>query len=168
MSPPPPCPDHRPRLPGSQTMTDQKNEFFNVFHCCCCETRIKESNMIASGSGLSRSNRTKEFNMCATLSRCSPSLKHRPKSPTREQVSLEWLETRTGVETCVQVSWKSHPSGTDGKERRAVVRLHTLPTFFVVRTKESATCVQKLFTIMLGSMHDGQPTVILRASVMKR
>ena len=34
-------------------------------------------------------------------------------------------------------------------------RAHNSPPFFVVRTKESTTCVQVLFTITLGSVHDG-------------
>ena len=43
--------------------------------------------------------------MCATFSRVS-------------------RDTAQGVETCVQVSQESHPSGTDGDRRRAVDRLH--------------------------------------------
>ena len=41
-------------------------------------------------------------------------------------------------------------------------RAHSSPFFFfLVRTKESNTCVQAFSVRMLGSVLDGQPTVIL-------
>ena len=81
--------------------------------------------------------RTKELHMCATCSGVS-------------------RDTAQGVETCVEVSRSSHPSGTDGNGRRAVDRLcrhrrqhgwtcPQLHTFFAVRTKASNTCVQVSF-----------------------
>ena len=54
--------------------------------------------------------------------------------------------TAQGVETRVQVSRESHPSGTD---------------------KVSTTCTV-LFTTLLGFVHEGQPTVILRVSAMTK
>ena len=49
------------------------------------------------------------------------------RSLTCEQFSHDFRpdwNTDHGAETCVQVSRESHPSGTDGDGRRAVVRLY--------------------------------------------
>ena len=44
----------------------------------------------------------------------------------------------------------------EGTGVRTGGRAHSSP-FFLERTKGSTTCVQVLFTTMLGSVHDGQP-----------
>ena len=63
---------------------------------------------------------------------------------------------------CVQVSQDSDPQVS------VRVDVPTAPTFCVMRTKESNTCVQVFFTRMPGSVLDRQPTVFLRVSAMKR
>ena len=118
--------------------------------------------MCARFSGVSRGTRTMSPTCVHCCSRFSPA-----------------RDTDQGVETCVQVSRESHPSGTDGDRKEscgslvkaqasARVFVPNAPPFFVVLTKESHTCVQVVFTIMLGSAHDGQPTMILQVSFQMR
>ena len=64
--------------------------------------------------------------------------------------SLLLRNTDQGVETCVRVSPESRPSGSDDKERRAVVRLHRH------RRQHGCTCPQ-LSTFFEGAdqgVHD--------------
>ena len=77
-----------------------------------------------------------------------------------------------GVETCVQVSHKSHPwFACEGTGVSTVGRAHKV-FFFAARTKESNTCVHNFSVRMLGSVLGyvlgGQPTVILRVTAIKR
>ena len=139
------CPDHKSqahRLPDS----DRQNT------CCCCEIR-------------------------PVFSRFSPSVTQGLRSPTSVPPSQECLETRTKEtkHVCKFLGSRTRvePTAIGG----AVVRLWrhrrqhgwTCPqvTTFSVRTKESNTCVH-FFSRMLGSVHDRQPTVIVRVSAMKR
>ena len=82
-----------------------------------------------------------------------------------------------GVETCLPVSWECDPSAT--AMGGAVVPLHThrrqhgwtcpqLSTFFCSTDQGVKTRVYNFFTGMLGSVLDGQPTVILQVSFRKR
>ena len=50
----------------------------------------------------------------------------------------------------------------------ARVDVPTAPTFFAVPTNESNTCVHRFFTRMLGTVHDRQPTVVLRIGAVRR
>ena len=109
--------------------------------------------MIDSFSGVSQGSRTQESNHVCKFLTIFTQLETRTKEfHTCASFSGVARDTVQGVETCVQVSRESHPSGTDGDRRRAVDRLRryrrqhrwTCPQlrhFFVVRTKESNTCV---------------------------
>ena len=122
---------------------------------------------------------TQESNMCAIPPRSSPSFKHGPTSSTCVSFPGVSRHTNHGVGTCVRVSRDSDPSGTDGDRRscgllvkaQASARLD-VPTarHFLQYGPRRPTCVVTSFCFKrkLGSVHDGQPTVIMRVSAMKR
>ena len=108
-----------------------------------------------------------------------PGLKHGPRSFTRVPVSHECLETRPKESKHVCRFFGSltrlEPTAIGGELSIACEgtgvstggRAHS-SSLFVVQTKESTTCVEVVFMMMLGPVHDGQPTMILLASFRKR
>ena len=164
------------RLPGSQTVTDQRTSFYFLPSLLLRETRTNDS-----FSGESRGTRTKESNMCAFVSRLSLSSKHGPRKLTWASFSGVARDTDPGVDTCVRVPRESsltrlEPKATEGElwfacEGTGVStggRGRGSPLFFQCGPRSprrvyefySRKCLD-LFTTDVRHVHDEQMTMIL-------
>ena len=103
-----------------------------------------------------------ESNMCALLLTLFTSSRHGPRSRNMcasfSGVSPVWNRRRQEGELWIACKGTGVSTG---------VRAQRSPIFCGI-DQGVHTCVQVVFTIMLGSAHDGQPTMILQVSFRMR